>query len=158
MCLCISPPSRAKVFAACKKASPCSSKSSRAPRVCRQNASRQSSRHYRTPVVNGRRSGFTVPPRKSGTCCCRKDFLYLSASPNFAGGSMAATQPHDKYYLRSLHEDIALLDRKLAHMAKYETFATEKERESATGKLNTKRALLVRNALKLAEEGVEFKT
>ena len=70
---------------------------------------------------------------------------------------MAATQPHDKYYLRSLHEDIALLDRKLAHMAKYETFATEKERESATGKLNTKRALLVRNALKLAEEGVEFK-
>ncbi|HEY4355722.1 MAG TPA: hypothetical protein VGN16_08250 [Acidobacteriaceae bacterium] len=70
---------------------------------------------------------------------------------------MAATQPHDKYYLRSLHEDIALLDRKLAHMAKYETFPTDKERDAATGKLNTKRALLVRNALKLAEEGVEFK-
>ena len=70
---------------------------------------------------------------------------------------MAAVQPHDKYYLRSLHEDIALLDRKLAHMAKYETFASDKERDAATGKLNTKRAQLVRNALKLAEEGVEFK-
>jgi len=70
---------------------------------------------------------------------------------------MAATQPHDKYYLRSLHEDIALLDRKLAHMAKYETFPSDKERDAATGKLNSKRALLVRNAQKLAEEGVEFK-
>lgn len=69
---------------------------------------------------------------------------------------MAATQPHDKYYLRSLHEDIALLDRKLAHIAKYETFPSVKERDAATSKLNTKRAQLVRNALKLAEEGVEF--
>ena len=28
----------------------------------------------------------------------------------------------DKYYLKSLHEEIDLYDRKLAHLAKYETF------------------------------------
>ena len=62
----------------------------------------------------------------------------------------------DKYYLKSLHEEIDLYDRKLAHLAKYELFASEAERETAIGKMTTKRAILARNAQKLANDGVEF--
>jgi hypothetical protein len=62
----------------------------------------------------------------------------------------------DKYYLKSLHEEIDLYDRKLAHMAKYELFASESERETAIGKMTTKRATLARTAQKLAEDGIEF--
>lgn len=70
---------------------------------------------------------------------------------------MAVVHPRDKYHLRSLHEQIGLFDRKLAHLLKYDTFATDKERDSAAGKLATKRETLVRAAKQLAEEGVEFK-
>ena len=62
----------------------------------------------------------------------------------------------DKYYLKSLHEEIDLYDRKLAHLAKYEVFASEADRETAIGKMETKRATLARTAQKLVEEGVEF--
>jgi len=62
----------------------------------------------------------------------------------------------DKYYLKSLHEEIDLYDRKLAHTAKYELFASEAERETAIGKMTTKRATLVRTAKKLVKDGVEF--
>ncbi|QNI33147.1 hypothetical protein H7849_04005 [Alloacidobacterium dinghuense] len=62
----------------------------------------------------------------------------------------------DKYYLKSLHEEIDLYDRKLAHMAKYELFASEAERETAIGKMTAKRATLARTAQKLVEDGVEF--
>ncbi|HEY5056433.1 MAG TPA: hypothetical protein VII58_09745 [Acidobacteriaceae bacterium] len=61
-----------------------------------------------------------------------------------------------KYQLKSLHEDIALCDRKLAHMEKYETYASAEERESAMAKMTTKRAKLAKAAQKLAEDGVEF--
>ena len=64
----------------------------------------------------------------------------------------------DKYYLKSLHEEIDLFDRKLAHMAKYEPFASEAERESAIGKIMVKRANLARTARKLAEDGIEFQS
>ena len=62
----------------------------------------------------------------------------------------------DKYYLKSLHEKIDLYDRQLAHMTKYELFASEAERETAIGKLTTKRATLERTAKKLVEDGIEF--
>jgi hypothetical protein len=62
----------------------------------------------------------------------------------------------DKYYLKSLHEEIDLYDRKLAHMAKYEIFASEEDRENAIAKMTTKRAILAQIAQKLAEDGVEF--
>jgi hypothetical protein len=62
----------------------------------------------------------------------------------------------DKYYLKSLHEEIDLYDRKLAHMAKYERFISEAERETALGKMTTKRATLARIAQKLAQDGIEF--
>ncbi len=64
----------------------------------------------------------------------------------------------DKYYLKSLHEEIDLYDRKLAHTAKYELFASETEREAALGKLSTKRATLARTAKKLMEDGIEFRS
>ena len=62
----------------------------------------------------------------------------------------------DKYYLKSIHEEIDLYDRKLAHMAKYELFASSAERETAIGKMTTKRATLVQTAKKLVKDGVEF--
>ncbi len=67
-----------------------------------------------------------------------------------------STPPPGKYQLRSLHEEIGLFDRKLAHVSKYESFPTEAEREVAVSKLNSKRKLLVRNALQMAKDGVEF--
>lgn len=70
---------------------------------------------------------------------------------------MAVTQARDKYYLRSLHEEIDLFDRKLAHMLKYDSFATDAERKAAAGKMTAKRDQLARTARQLAEEGIEFK-
>jgi hypothetical protein len=67
-----------------------------------------------------------------------------------------STPPHGKYQLRTLHEEISLFDRKLAHLMKYETFPTEADRDAAAGKLNSKRNLLVRAARQMAVDGVEF--
>jgi hypothetical protein len=67
------------------------------------------------------------------------------------------THAHDKYYLKSLHEEIDLFDRKLAHSLRYGTFATEAERKASVGKMNAKRDLLVRTAKLLASEGIEYK-
>lgn len=68
-----------------------------------------------------------------------------------------ATQARDKYFLKSLHEEIDLFDRKLAHLQKFETFASDKERDTAAQKMTTKREQLARTARQLAEEGIEFK-
>jgi hypothetical protein len=67
-----------------------------------------------------------------------------------------ATAPTGKYHLRSIHEEIALFDRKLAHLEKYETFTSDEERESAARKMATKRKALVTIAQRLVAEGVEF--
>jgi hypothetical protein len=71
---------------------------------------------------------------------------------------MATKQVKDKYYLRSLHEEIGFYDRKLAHLLKYDSFASDTDRDLAAGKLSTKRDLLVRNARQLIEVGIEYKT
>lgn len=68
-----------------------------------------------------------------------------------------ATPAHDKYYLKTLHDEIDLFDRKLAHMLKYDTFATDAERTASAGKLNAKRELLAKTARLLVSEGIEFK-
>jgi hypothetical protein len=65
--------------------------------------------------------------------------------------------PHDKYFLRSLHQEIDLYDRKLAYLEKYVTFDSTADREEAEKKLVTKRASLAETAKKLAADGVEFK-
>jgi hypothetical protein len=62
----------------------------------------------------------------------------------------------DKYYLKSIHEEIALFDRKLAHLAKYEKFDSDEERDLAARKMTTKRNGLVTTAKRLVAEGVEF--
>ena len=63
----------------------------------------------------------------------------------------------DKYHLKSIHEEIALFDRKLAHLMKFEKFETDEQRDQAARKLNLKRNNLVQTAQRLAAEGVEFK-
>lgn len=62
----------------------------------------------------------------------------------------------DKYHLRSIHEEIALFDRKLAHLAKYEKFDSDEQRNVAARKMTVKRNALVTTAQKLVAEGVEF--
>jgi hypothetical protein len=68
------------------------------------------------------------------------------------------TEAQGKYHLKSLCEEIDLYDRKLAHMAKYDVFASDAERESALNKMSTKRATLERAAKKLMEDGIEVQS
>ena len=70
-------------------------------------------------------------------CCCRRMFLTLTEA-----GGFLATLARDKYQLKTLHEEIDLFDRKLAHLLKYDTFATETAREASAAKLRAKRELL----------------
>jgi hypothetical protein len=63
----------------------------------------------------------------------------------------------DKYHLKSIHEEIDLVDRKLAHLLKFEKFDSEVQRETAARKLTAKRVTLIKTATRLAAEGVEFK-
>jgi len=64
--------------------------------------------------------------------------------------------PHDKYFLRSIHQEIDLFDRKLAHLRNFGEFASSADREEAENRLITKRAALEKTARELAAEGVEF--
>ena len=68
-----------------------------------------------------------------------------------------ATPAHDKYYLRTLHQEIDLFDRKLAHMLKYDQFDTDAARKASANKLTAKRELLAKTARLLVSEGIEFK-
>ena len=69
---------------------------------------------------------------------------------------MTTTTAPGKYQLRSIHEEIALFDRKLAHLSTYEKFDSEEEREAAARKMTTKRNALVATARRLVADGVEF--
>jgi hypothetical protein len=62
-----------------------------------------------------------------------------------------------KYYLKSIHSEIDLFDRRLAHLMKYDVFESDAARAAAARKLNLKREPLVQTAKRLAAEGVEFK-
>ena len=64
--------------------------------------------------------------------------------------------PRDKYFLRSLHQEIDLYDRKLAYLENYVQFASMADREGAEGKLLAKRASLAETAKQLVADGVEF--
>ncbi|MDE1178609.1 MAG: hypothetical protein PW789_18700 [Edaphobacter sp.] len=64
--------------------------------------------------------------------------------------------PSGKYQLRTLHEEISLLDRKLAHEQNFGTFASEDDKTTAIDKLNSKRSLLIRKAQQMIDEGIEF--
>jgi hypothetical protein len=64
--------------------------------------------------------------------------------------------PQNKYSLKSVHEEIDLFDRKLAHLLKFDTFSATEDREAAARKLATKREQLVRAAREMAGNGIEF--
>jgi len=64
--------------------------------------------------------------------------------------------PHDKYFLRSLHQEIDLYDRKIAYLDKYVQFDSAADREVAENKLLAKRASLAETARQLVADGVEF--
>ncbi|WP_260703287.1 hypothetical protein [Edaphobacter flagellatus] len=66
------------------------------------------------------------------------------------------TLPSGKYQLKSLHEEIALVDRKLAHAQSFEIFSDEDQRNTAVAKLTSKRSLLLRKAQQMIDEGIEF--
>lgn len=70
---------------------------------------------------------------------------------------MAKLPPaRDKYFLRSLHQEIDFYDRQLAHLNKYMDFATEADRKTTEDKLIAKRAVLEKTAKELAASGIEF--
>lgn len=62
----------------------------------------------------------------------------------------------DKYFLRDLHQEIDLYDRKLDYVNKHEDFASPSDREEAEKKLLAKRAPLERTALELAALGIAY--
>lgn len=64
--------------------------------------------------------------------------------------------PRDKYFLRDLHQEIALYDRKIAYLDKYVVFASTQDREEAANKLIAKRAPLEKTARELVASGVEY--
>lgn len=63
---------------------------------------------------------------------------------------------HDKYFLRDLHQEIDLYDRKLAYLENYEEFASPEDRKLAEKGLRAKRAPLEKAALELAASGIEY--
>ena len=70
---------------------------------------------------------------------------------------MAKPSPRrDKYFLRDLHQEIDLYDRKLAYLRNFVDFASPRDREEAESKLLAKRAPLEKTALELAASGVEY--
>jgi hypothetical protein len=62
----------------------------------------------------------------------------------------------DRYYLRDLHQEIDLYDRKLAYLDKFVEFASLADRKEAEKGLIAKRAPLEKAALELAASGVEY--
>ena len=66
------------------------------------------------------------------------------------------TQRRDKYFLRDLHQEIDLFDRKLAYLDKCAEFSSAADREQAEKKLLAGRAPLEKTALELAASGVEY--
>jgi hypothetical protein len=70
---------------------------------------------------------------------------------------MAKIPPRrDRYFLRDLHNEIDLYDRKLAYIDKFAEFASPAARAEAEKGLLAKRAPLEKAALELAALGVEY--
>jgi len=68
---------------------------------------------------------------------------------------MSTAPANNKYILKSLEEEIGLFDRKIAHLQNFEVFASEEERQTAAGKLTTKRERLVRTLRDLTDPAPE---
>jgi hypothetical protein len=68
----------------------------------------------------------------------------------------SAAAPRDKYFLKSLYQEIDLYDRKLADLRKYGVFDSLEDRQQAENSFMTKRASLEKTARALSASGVEF--
>jgi hypothetical protein len=64
---------------------------------------------------------------------------------------MSANPSGNKYFIKSLEEEIGLFERKLAHLHKFETFPSDAERDIAAAKLSAKRDRLIRTVRDLIE-------
>jgi hypothetical protein len=62
----------------------------------------------------------------------------------------------DKYQLKTLHSEIDLFDRKLAHLLRFEAFANDADRDAAARRITLKRDQLARAARQMAQNGIEF--
>jgi hypothetical protein len=62
----------------------------------------------------------------------------------------------DRYFLRDIHQEIDLYDRKLAYLENFVEFASTTDRDEAKSKMLAKRAPLERTALELVASGVEY--
>ncbi len=69
---------------------------------------------------------------------------------------MTKVAPRHRYYLRDLHQEIDLYDRKLAYLDKFVEFASPADRKEAEKGLISKRAPLEKAALELAASGVQY--
>ena len=69
---------------------------------------------------------------------------------------MKKEAPRDKFFLRSLHQEIDFFDRKISYLENFTQFDTDAERDAARNKLITKRASLAETAKTLVADGVEF--
>ncbi len=65
-------------------------------------------------------------------------------------------RPQNRYALKDLHQEIDLLDRKIAHCQNHEKFGSDQERETALHKLTKARGPLVKAALQMVKDGIEF--
>lgn len=63
----------------------------------------------------------------------------------------------DKYFLRDLHQEIDLYDRKLAYLDKYVDFESAADRQEAASRLLAKRGPLEKTARELVALGVEYR-
>ena len=79
-----------------------------------------------------------------------------SLQPSKRKGAVISHTPYEKIQLKSLHKEIDLFDRKLAHLAKYGEFTTEADRKAAAGKMQRKRDSLAAEAQEMMKSGVEF--
>ena len=79
----------------------------------------------------------------------------LAAQAKPAPGAKPS-RSRDKYFLRDLHQEIDLYDRKLAYLENFEEFASPADRQLAEKGLRAKRAPLERAALELAASGIEY--
>lgn len=64
---------------------------------------------------------------------------------------MSTAPSSNKYFIKSLEEEIGLFERKIAHLHKFETFPSDAERNSAAAKLSAKRDRLIRTVRDLTE-------
>lgn len=64
-------------------------------------------------------------------------------------------RPAGKYGMRDLHQEIDLLDRKMAYCRDFERFECDTDRAAALRKLTTKRASLIKTVQEATERGLE---